>query len=241
MKDESEEIMSTSRNVGLQICLRLSDVATQRHALVHDCRVGAGNSSVLVDLRFRGGEWRGFGRCQDPCVARFYRLVRLVLDVLVLRCRSDRSKDVDLLVLRHQLTVLHRQHPRPRFTPEDRAILTALSPVVRRDRWAIFMVKPDMLLRWHRRLVAKHWTYPHQPGRPTTTLEIRRTILCLARENPTWGYRRIHGELTQLGIHIAASTVCAILKRAGIDPAPGRNSDSWTTFLRSPSRPNRRL
>jgi transposase InsO family protein len=169
-------------------------------------------------------------------VARFYRLVRLVrliLDLLVLRGRTDRSKDVEILVLRHQLAVLQRQHPHPRFTPEDRVILTALSRVVRRDRWAIFVVKPDTLLRWHRRLVAKHWTYPHRPGRPPTISETRRTVLRFARENPTWGYRRIHGELTQLGITIAASTVWAILKRAGIDPAPGRNSESWTTFLRA--------
>jgi putative transposase len=166
-------------------------------------------------------------------VARFYRLVRLILDLLVLRGRADRSKDVEILVLRHQLTVLQRQHSHPRFAPEDRAILTAMARVVRRDRWAIFLVKPDTLLRWHRRLVAKHWTYPHRPGRPTTTPEIRRTILRFARENPTWGYRRIHGELTQLGVHIAASTVWAILKNAGIDPAPGRTSDSWTTFLRA--------
>jgi putative transposase len=166
-------------------------------------------------------------------VARFYRLVRLILDLLVLRGRTDRSKDVEILVLRHQLTVLQRQHPHPRFTPDDRAILTALSRVVRRDRWALFLVKPDTLLRWHRRLVAKHWTYPHQPGRPTTTLETRRTVLRFARENPTWGYRRIHGELTQLGIHIAASTVWTILKTAGVDPAPERTSDSWTTFLRA--------
>jgi hypothetical protein len=164
-------------------------------------------------------------------VARFYRLVRLILDLLVLRGRRDRSKDVEILVLRHQLTVLHRQHPHPRFTTDDRAILTALSRVVRRDRWAIFMVKPDTIVRWHRHLVARHWTYPHRPGRPATTLQIRRTVLRFARENPTWGYRRIHGELTQLGIRIAASTVGAILKRAGIDPAPGRSSDSWTTFL----------
>jgi transposase InsO family protein len=95
------------------------------------------------------------------------------------------------------------------------------------------MVKPDTIVRWHRRLVAKHWTYPRRPGRPATTLEIRRTVLRLARENPTWGYRRIHGELTQLGIRIAASTVWAILKRASIDPAPRRNSESWTTFLRT--------
>jgi putative transposase len=166
-------------------------------------------------------------------VARFYCLIRLILDLLVLRRRTDRPKDVEILVLRHQLTVLHRQRPHPRFAPDDRAILTALSRVVRRDRWALFLVKPEAIVRWHRRLVAKHWTYPHQPGRPTTTLEIRRTILRFAREHPTWGYRRIHGELTQLGIHIAASTVWAILKRAGIDPAPGRNTESWTTFLRA--------
>jgi putative transposase len=165
-------------------------------------------------------------------VARFYRLVRLIINLLVLRGRTDRSKDVEILVLRHQLAVLQRQHPRPRFTPEDRAILTAMSRVVGRGHWSIFLVKPDTLLRWHRRLVAKHWTYPHRSGRPTTALEIRRTVLRFARENPTWGYRRIHGELTRLGITIAASTVWAILKRAGIDPAPGRSSDSWTTFLR---------
>jgi transposase InsO family protein len=166
-------------------------------------------------------------------VARFYRLVRLVFDLLVLRGRRDRSKDVEILVLRHQLAVLQRQHPHPRFEPEDRAILTAMSRVVRRDRWAIFVVKPDTLLRWHRRLVATHWTYPHRPGRPATIAETRQLILRFALENATWGYRRIHGELARLGIHIAASTVWAILKNAGVDPAPGRSSESWTTFLRS--------
>jgi hypothetical protein len=95
-------------------------------------------------------------------VARFYRLVRLILDLLVLRCRRDRSKDVEILVLRHQLAVLQRQHPHPRFTPEDRTILAAMSRVARRDSWAIFLVKPDTVLRWHRRLVAKHWTYAHR-------------------------------------------------------------------------------
>jgi putative transposase len=89
------------------------------------------------------------------------------------------------------------------------------------------------LLRWHRRLVANHWTYLHRRGRPTAIAETRRLIIRLARENPTWGYRRIHGELARLGIHVAASTVWAILKHAGIDPAPGRNSESWTTFLRT--------
>ncbi len=143
-------------------------------------------------------------------MARFYRVVRLVIDLLVLRGRSDRSKDVEILVLRHQLAVLHRQMPRPRFEPTDRALLTALSRVVRRGWWSIFVVKPDTLLRWHRRLVANHWTYPHRPGRPSTVVETRNLIIRLARENPTWGYRRIHGELARLGITIAASTVWTI-------------------------------
>jgi putative transposase len=89
-------------------------------------------------------------------VARFYRLVRLVIDLLVLRGRTDRSKDVEILVLRHQLAVLQRQHTRPRFERDDHAILTALSRVVGHDRWSIFFMQPDTLLRWHRRLVANH-------------------------------------------------------------------------------------
>jgi putative transposase len=166
-------------------------------------------------------------------VARFYRLVRLVIDLLVLRGRRDRSKDAEILVLRHQLAVLRRQIARPRFEPADRVLLAAFARVLGRDRWSMFLVRPDTILRWHRRLVAGHWTYPHPPGRPSTISETRRTIVRLARENPTWGYRRIHGELARLGITIAASTVWAILKTAGIDPAPGRTSESWTMFLRS--------
>ena len=166
-------------------------------------------------------------------MARFYRLVRLVVDLLVLRGRTDRSKDVEILVLRHQLAVLQRPITRARFEPDDRAVLAALARGLGRDRWPILLVKPDTILGWHRRLVANHWTYAHRPGRPSTALEVRRTIIRLARENPTWGYRRIHGELARLGITIAASTVWAILKAAGINPAPGRSSESWTTFLRS--------
>jgi putative transposase len=166
-------------------------------------------------------------------VARFYRLVRLVLDLLVLRSRRDRSKDAEILVLRHQLAVLQRQTSRPRFELHDRAVLAALARVLDRDRWSILLVKPDTILGWHRRLVANHWTYPHRPGRPSTAVETRQTIIRLARDNPTWGYRRIHGELARLGIAIAASTVWATLKRAGIDPAPNRTSESWTTFLRA--------
>jgi putative transposase len=170
---------------------------------------------------------------QDRRVARFYRLVRLVIDLLVLRGRKDRSKDVEILVLRHQLAVLRRQIARPRFEPDDRVLLSALARVLGRDCWSMFLVRPDTILRWHRRLIADHWTYPHRRGRPTTIVETRRTILRLAHENSTWGYRRIHGELVRLGITIAASTVWAILKTAGIDPAPGRTSQSWTSFLRA--------
>jgi putative transposase len=166
-------------------------------------------------------------------VAHFYGLVRLVISLLVLRGRTDRSKDAEILVLRHQLAVLHRQMPRPRFEPTDRAILAAFARVLGRDCWSILLVKPDTILAWHRRLVAHHWTYPHRPGRRSTATETRLIIVRLARENPTWGYRRIHGELARLGITIAASTVWAILKRAGINPAPGRNSETWTTFLRT--------
>ena len=110
-------------------------------------------------------------------MARFYRVVRLVIDLLVLRGRKDRSKDVEILVLRHQVAVLRRQIARPRFAPDDRAILTALARTLGRDRWSIFMMKPETLLRWHRRLVANHWTYPHRPGRPSTAAETRRMAL----------------------------------------------------------------
>jgi putative transposase len=157
-------------------------------------------------------------------VARFYRLVRLVIDLLVLRGRTDRSKDVEILVLRHQLAVLRRQIARARFEPDDRVLLSALARMLGRDCWSIFLVRPDTILRWHRRLVADHWTCPHRRGRPSTIVETRRTILRLARVNPTWGYRRIHGELVRLGITIAASTVWAILKTAGIDPVGAGNA-----------------
>ena len=95
-------------------------------------------------------------RCKDRRVARFYRLIRLVLELLVLRGRTDRSKDAEILDVRHQLAVLQRQVTRPRFEPNDRAVLTAFARVLDRDRWSIFLVKPDTILSWHRRLVANH-------------------------------------------------------------------------------------
>ncbi len=97
----------------------------------------------------------------------------------------------------------------------------------------MFFVKPDTLLAWHRRLVANHWTYPHRQGRPPTAREIRALVVRFANENPTWGYRRIHGELGRLGITVGASTVSSILKTEGLEPSPGRTAETWTTFLRT--------
>jgi hypothetical protein len=124
-------------------------------------------------------------------VARFYRLVRLVIDLLVVRARRDRSKDVEILVLRHQLAVLQRQISRPHFEPDDRAILTALARVLSRDRWSIFLVRPDTIRGWHRRLIANHWTYP-APARPAIHRRLRDPVRPNATE-PAPAFRRCRG------------------------------------------------
>lgn len=149
--------------------------------------------------------------------------------------RSDRSKDIELLVLRKQLEVLHRQVGRPRFKNGDRLILAALARMLPRRRWArAFVVQPATVLGWHRRLIARKWTYPHRPpGRPGIPADLQGLVVRLARENPTWGYRRIHGELVGLGHTIGASTVWSILKRAGIAPSPRRSGPSWAQFLKA--------
>jgi transposase InsO family protein len=190
-----------------------------------------GNSSEPVTCGLAG---RALPAWEPRRMARFYQLVRLVVDLLILRGRTDRSKDVEILVLRHQLAVLRRQVARPRFDRADRAFLSAFARALDRDRWSMLLVKPDTLLAWHRRLVANHWIYPHRrQGRPPTAREISDLVVRFASENPTWGYRRIHGELARLGITIAASTVWSILKTEGLEPSPGRVSDTWTKFLRA--------
>jgi transposase len=153
---------------------------------------------------------------------------------------SDVDKDVEILALRHQLAVLQRQVDRPRLAPPDRAFLAALLHGLPRStlRQLHLTVSPDTVLRWHRDLLRHRHpkaSRPKQPGRPPTVRSIKALILRLTRENPSWGYRRIHGELAALGIKIAASTVREILKNAGIDPVPGRDRQTWTTFLRSQS------
>jgi putative transposase len=170
-------------------------------------------------------------------VAFIYDVFCQILVLLVLRGRRDRSKDVEILVLRKQLEVLHRQIPRPRLQDRDRAVLAGLARVLDRRRWPTFFVTPATLLAWHRRLIARHWTHPHRPpGRPPTSAALRALIVRLATENPTWGYRRIHGELIGLGHRLVPSTVWSILKNAGIDPSPWRRDQTWRAFLHAQAR-----
>ena len=169
-----------------------------------------------------------------------YLAVTNVFALLRLLPASDRDKDAEILALRHQVTVLQRQlgTNRPRFSPADRAFLAALLHRLPRDVLGRFRlpVRPDTVLRWHRNLLARRHaarSRPRRPGRPRTVRSIRLLVLRLARENPSWGYRRIHGELLVLGIKTAASTVWQILHDAGIDPAPDRTTATWASFLRS--------
>jgi hypothetical protein len=150
---------------------------------------------------------------------------------------SDRAKDAEILALRHQIMILERQlHGRRiQFTPADRALLAALLHRLPRTvlRQIRLMVRPETVLRWHRDLIAARHARPKRVGRPPTVRSIRVLVLRLARENSSWGYRRIHGELLVLGVSVAASTVWGILKDAGIDRAPDRTSQGWAVFLRS--------
>jgi putative transposase len=161
-----------------------------------------------------------------------YLLLRQVLQMLAQLARDDGAKDVGLLVLRRQVAVLRRQVQRPKLEPADRIVLAGLSRLLPRSRWPIFFVTPATLLRWHRQLIARHWTYPHAtPGRPPIARQIGDRVLRLARENPSWGHRRIQGELVGLGYRVAASTVWKILHQAGVDPAPRRAGPTWQQFL----------
>jgi putative transposase len=166
-------------------------------------------------------------------VSLVYLVVCRLFALLVLLARRDRSKELEILALRHELAILRRQAGRPRFEPHDRLVLAALSRVAPRRSWSAFPVRPDTLLRWHRRLVARRWTYPHRrPGRPPLKREVRELIVRLARENTSWGYVRIVGELRKLGINVSATVVRSVLAEAGIPPAPQRDRNSWRTFLR---------
>jgi putative transposase len=163
-----------------------------------------------------------------------YLMLIRVLSWLALLARSDTAKDVEILVLRHEVAMLRRSIPRPTLTWLDRAMLSALSRLLPTPLRRLRLVSPRTLLRWHAQLVARRWTYPRRRlGRPPTSPPIRALVLQLARENARWGYRRIQGELIGLGYAVAASTVWTILKDAGLDPAPRRAGPTWSQFLRA--------
>ena len=161
-----------------------------------------------------------------------YRAFCRVLQLIRLSGRKDTDLAIEVVMLRHEVTVLRRQIRRPALQPADRAVLSALWPFLARSRKDRWFVQPASLWRWHRDLVARRWTYPHgRPGRPPLPAGTTALVLRLAKQNPAWGYRRIHGQLATMGIPIAPSSVWAILKRHGIEPSPRRSGPSWAEFL----------
>ena len=173
------------------------------------------------------------------CLRFVFLLITQVASWLRLSRHKEAWKTAEILILRHQLTVLQRhQACRPKLTWADRALLATLASVIprARRRGLRLLVTPDTILRWHRDIIRRRWaarSMRGKTGRPATRQNIQALVLRLARENPGWGYRRIHGELAGLGVKVAASTVWEILKKAGIDPAPRRTGPTWSQFLRS--------
>lgn len=155
-----------------------------------------------------------------------FLLVRKLLALVGVGPTPDEN-DVEIAVLHHQLAVLHRQVPRPRFSPADRAVLATLARLLPRERWATFLVTPATLMRWHRDLVRRYWTFPHPEKVAPNALdaEVVALVLRFARENPRWGYLRIVGELKKLGVILSATTVRNVLRRHrrsrhGVDRIP---------------------
>src|ERR1035437_7038208 len=162
---------------------------------------------------------------------------------LLVGSRADGSKDLEILVLRHELRVLLRKSGPPRLGAIDRVLLPAASRSIPRERWSSFLVTPATLLRWHREPVRKKWTYGKtgKPGRPPIDPEVRDLVLRIASENPRWGCVRIQGELRKLGIDISATAIRNLLRIARLGPAPRRTGPTWTQFLRAQAQGGRRV
>ena len=163
-----------------------------------------------------------------------YLAFRRTTEWLALLARGSAAKDVEILVLRHENAILRRANPRPRMDWADRATLAALIRLLPRPLRSHRIVSPATVLAWHRRLVARHWTFPHRAGRPPLDPAIVALVEQMARDNPGWGYRRVQGELRGLGHRVSASTIRRILQRLGIPPAPVRlDRATWRRFLTS--------
>jgi len=166
-----------------------------------------------------------------------YRLFVTIVELMIVRSKPRRVLEAEPIALRHQIAVLQRTSTRPELTDIDRGVIAGLARVIPRRVRHGFIVTPDTLLAWHRRLAAARWVYPQRrPGRPRVVRDREQLVVRFAAENPTWGYRRIHGELAGLGHRLAPSTVWSILKRHGIDSAPRRTGPTWTQFLTAQAR-----
>ena len=161
-----------------------------------------------------------------------YQLLIQVFSWLALLAQSSASKDAEILVLRHEVAMLRRGNPRPRFDWTDRAVLAALARILPKILRAHRIVAPATLLRWHRRLLTAKWRQPRPPGRSPISDELAALIIRLARENRTWGVVRVQGELRRLGHRVGASTIRRILRSHRIPP-PRQHDDAWRTFLRA--------
>ena len=163
-----------------------------------------------------------------------YVVLRRVIAMVLVGVRSSDFKELEIMVLRHELEILRRQSGRPRLRAVDRVFLAPASRVLPGSRWRSFLVTPDTLLRWHRRIVARRWTYRNRaPGRSVITGELRELVLRLARENPRWGYQRIAGEINGVGHAVSATTVCKLIHAAGLGPSGQRSQPTWREFIRA--------
>jgi putative transposase len=163
-----------------------------------------------------------------------YALLSLLPDLVLVRSQRGRTRDVELLALRHEVRVLRRQARRTAWHSGDRFVLALLSQHLPRAAWGLLPVRPETLLRWHREIVRRKWAAfgrRRRPGRPPLPTDLRDLVERLAAENPTWGYQRIRGELLKLGHDVSATAIRSTLRRRGVPPAPRRSRLSWRAFL----------